>query len=167
LVRRDGAGVVDGRLLEASVFVDAGSAGERAWVMEQAARCVGVGVVVGDGSGLRMCETRRLQLAARGAPVLLARPPWEIGELSAARTRWRVEPCVVEWSGDGCRQGWAVELLRCKGVRPEEMGGARRWVVRRDHGTGRVVAGLAEVFGGSSGDVGVAAGVVGGACAAG
>lgn len=155
LVGRDPGGS-DRRLLDASVFVDPASKQERVWAVELAARCVGVGVVIGDGSGLAMAESRRLQLASKDTPLLLARPAWEICELSAARTRWRVSPLVVDATGGDCRQGWAVELLRCKGLRPETAGGARRWTVRRDHGTGRIEDAWLEW---SAGDGGVAAAV--------
>ena len=132
---RHGPGGADRRLLEASVFIDPPSRQERVWAVELAARCAGVGIVISDGSGLAMAESRRLQLAAKDTPLLLARPAWESRELSAARTRWRVSPIVLRETEDNRCQGWAVELLRCKGLRPETPGDARRWVVRRDHGT--------------------------------
>lgn len=132
---RHGPDGADRRLLDASVFVDPASRQERVWAVELAARCAGVGIVIGDGGGLSMAESRRLQLATKNTPLLLARPAWEAHELSAARTRWQVLPLAMdETEGERC-QGWAVELLRCKGLRPETPGNARRWVVRRDHGT--------------------------------
>jgi hypothetical protein len=160
--RRPGAG--DQRLLERSVFVDARS-GERVWAIELALRCAGVAAVVGDGGELCMAETRRLQLAAGSrerAVALLARPGWERGELSAARTRWMVRPRVLRGEIGVVRscavdQSWTVELLRCKGLQPS--GSARRWVVRRDHATGAIGEWTAC-------DVGVAADVVGGSAAA-
>ena len=132
---RHGSDGSDRRLFDASVFVDPASRQERVWAIEIAARCVGVGVVIADGSGLAMAGSRRLQLAAKDTPLLLARPSCEIRELSAARTRWQVSPLVVRETEDGRCQGWAVELLRCKGLRPETPGDTRRWVVRQDHGT--------------------------------
>ena len=153
-----GPGTGDRRLLERSVFVDPPGRGERVWAIELALRCAGVAAVVGDGSELCMAETRRLQLAAgaseRAAVALLARPGRERGELSAARTRWMVRPCVSQMgetrAGD---QAWTVELLRCKGLQPS--GSVRRWAVRRDHATGAIGEWTAC-------DVGVAADVVGG-----
>lgn len=149
LVRRDETGAPDLRLLDRSVFIDARSQAERVWTLDQVARCIGIAAAVGDGRGLAMAESRRLQLAASvshqtgvgsgvsesGVPVLLARSADEQGELSAARTRWRVAP-ASEMTGEPHHQEWAVELLRCKGLRPEEIGSARRWAVRRDHATG-------------------------------
>lgn len=170
LVRREGVASGDRRLLDRSVFVDTAEsrAGhrERVWAIELAARCVGVGAVIADGSGLTMAESRRLQFAAAGGvqrtgvPVLIARPPWEQRDLSAARTRWRVShlPAGVIGEGGSRRQGWAVELLRCKGLRPALMtGGARRWTVRRDHATEQITM---ETEAQSPGDGGVDAQVV-------
>lgn len=148
---RHGADRFDRRLLERSVFVETEASraghGERVWAIELAARCAGVGAVVADGSGLTMAESRRLQLAAAvsertATPLLLARPPWEERELSAARTRWRVSPLPFiddTHNENGQRQGWALELLRCKGLRTERATeDARRWAVRRDHATGHI-----------------------------
>lgn len=157
----------DRRLLERSVFVETGASkagrGERVWAIELSARCAGVGAVIADGSGLTMAESRRLQLAAAGTALLLARPPWEAHELSAARTRWRVSPMpladVMDRENRGC-PGWALELLRCKGLRTgRATEDARRWAVRRDHATGHLTM---EYGPGSSGDGGVASSVVDG-----
>lgn len=100
--------------------------GRKLWAIDTALRCPGVTAVVADGSGLDMAASRRLQLAAArsGALVLLARPPAERGEISAATTRWRVtreeSPEIAD--GDegfaptarGVR--WRAELLRAKGA---------------------------------------------------
>jgi|GEM_PF-2091791 len=131
------AGGTQGRLLDRSVFVDARTAAERVWAAELAARSGAASVVIADGTGLRMADSRRLQLAAEScrAIVLLARPDTERGELSAARSRWLVEPSAEP--GNGFDQQWIVTLLRCKGVQPT-VGSARRWAVRREHATGIV-----------------------------
>lgn len=119
----------DRRLLERSVFVAAERPDDRLWAIDLALRCPVVGVVVADGRGFDMAATRRIQLAAKThhTPALLARPPWEADELSAAQTRW-----LVRWEGatkprsDEATKGeedeaallhprWRVELLRCKG----------------------------------------------------
>jgi len=130
-------------LLVRSVFVDVAGREDRAWAIETALRSDGVAAVVADGSRLDFNSTRRFQLAAEvgGAVGLLLRPRWELGELSAARTRWLVTPCVSNNSD----QRWTVELLRCKGMRPT-MSEARRWAVTRCHATGdvRVVADAAD-----------------------
>ncbi len=136
-------GIRDPALLERSVFVEAGDDARRLWAIDLALRCAGVAVVIADGSGLGMSESRRLQLAAGagGGVCLLARPWWERREISAAWTRWRVTPSP----SDGSDPRWTVELLRCKGVRPASED-ARRWAVRREHETGdvRVVADAAD-----------------------
>jgi len=124
-----------GPLLERSIFVDPRGQDERVWAIDLALRSAAVGAVVGDGTGLSMAESRRLQLAAGSGKVLglLARPLKEIKELSAAQTRWLIRPAPSR-TEEPC---WSVELLRCKGLSPvpdEE----RRWVVRRVYETGDV-----------------------------
>lgn len=142
-------------MLDRSVFVDARGLEDRAWAIETALRCwardgdggsdrgTGSLCVVADASGMDFKTTRRLQLAAEagGSIGLMLRPPWEIGELSAARTRWLVTPSP----SPDTDQRWTLELLRCKGVRPT-MSEARRWAVTRCHATGdvRVVADAAD-----------------------
>lgn len=127
--------IPDPTLLARSMFVEARNDAERLWAIDLALRCAGVAVVVADGSGLGMGESRRLQLAAGtgGGVCLLARPWWERREVSAAWTRWRVAPAP----SDGTDPRWTVELLRCKGMRPASED-ARRWTVRREHETGDV-----------------------------
>ncbi len=106
--------VAGGLLLKRSLFIDPPDDASRLWAIDLALRCPAIIVVVADGSGLRMAETRRLQLAAEASRglALLARPPDELAELSAATTRWRVGPAP---SPTG-RPRWFVELLRCKGA---------------------------------------------------
>ncbi len=128
----------DRRLLHRSVFVDAASRADRVWATEVASRGAGPRVVLGDGRGLSMAESRRLQLAAAAAntSVQLVRPDIERAELSAAQTRWRVAP----QPDIGSSQAWSVELVRSRGRTDAWLGHgrARRWVVRRDHATGTI-----------------------------
>lgn len=126
--------------LARSLFVRTSCASQALWAADLALRCEAVSCVVGDGSGMEMGATRRLQLAAQsgaGAIGLLARPPTQAGRLSAATTRWSVRR-----SGTEDRRGevervtrvnprWIVELLRCKGMRPVT-GASRCWVVELD-----------------------------------
>ena len=121
--------------VERSMLIDATTLDERAWAIDLALRCPAIATVIADGTGLKLAITRRLQLAAAsgGAPCLLVRPPWELSELSAAKTRWRVR---AERS-ESTEPRWTIELLRCKGVRPMRGEGAR-WVVRLDDETGNV-----------------------------
>lgn len=122
-------------LLERSIFIDASPSMERVWAADLGLRSGGAALVVADGSGLSMADSRRLQLAAGvgGVPCLLARPAREVGEISAAWTRWRVAPTPSP--NESPR--WIVELLRCKGLRPSSEA-ARRWVVQREHEAGIV-----------------------------
>jgi hypothetical protein len=127
------------------VFIDPPDDHSRLWAIDLALRSSGVSTVIADGSRLSMASSRRLQLAAAsggqgGALCLLARPPWEITELSAAATRWMIrrassgEPRALEVTdqttpdtGARCsgvhvpltgerRASWTVELLRHKGM---------------------------------------------------
>ncbi len=118
----------------------------RTSVLEQAIRCPGVMAVVADGEGLPMACTRRLHLAVRQAEaqgrrilVLLLRPPWDLGTISAAASRWGVAPmghetavrprcethCDITPHGDSGRDpvrgeslvsvAWRLQMLHCKG----------------------------------------------------
>ncbi len=104
-------------LLRRSIFIEPSDDASRLWAIDVAARSPAAAAVVADGSGLNLAATRRLQLAAESgsAPVLCARPPQELDRLSAAAIRWLVR-CTP--STDKTPR-WTVELLRCKGVRPE------------------------------------------------
>ncbi|MCC6678291.1 MAG: hypothetical protein IT436_14225 [Phycisphaerales bacterium] len=123
--------------LEGCLFVRAGRPGDRLWATDLALRSRAAAAVIADGSGFDLGATRRLQLAAEAGDgmCLLARPPWERCELSAAATRWLVSRAACS-STD---RRWTVELLRCKGMRPAAQS---EWVVEQDHATGalRVVA---------------------------
>ncbi len=122
-------------LLARSVFVDAAEIDGRVWSADLALRAKAVGVVISDASGLGMSASRRLQLAAStGSAVgLLARPWRERGEVSAAWTRWRVEPEPAGMTASTSPR-WAIDLLRCKGLQSSDEG-VRRWCVQRDHET--------------------------------
>lgn len=122
------------------LFVDAATTDQRVWATELALRSGAVACVVTDASGLKMSDTRRLQLAAAesGGIAFLARPPWELRELSAAATRWLVTPQTgLESTVLYPDPHWKLELLRCKGLRPVPED-ARSWIVRLDHATGDV-----------------------------
>ncbi|HYF15377.1 MAG TPA: hypothetical protein VD971_09935 [Phycisphaerales bacterium] len=104
-------------LLARSLFVHAQHASERLWAADLSLRSR-VAAVIADGRAFDLRATRRLQLAAEagGSMCLLARPPWEAGVLSAAATRWMVSflrsPTMT--------RRWSVELLRCKGMQPDD-----------------------------------------------
>jgi len=99
---------------------------QRLWAMEEALKCTGLAMVVGEVGRLDLGQSRRLQLAAEASGVtalLLHTSNGAAHGVSAARTRWRITPRpsapVHGYTGIGaarCR----VELLRCKGGRPGE-----------------------------------------------
>lgn len=155
----------DRSLLERSLFVAPRTLGDRLWAMDVALRSSAVGTVVGDGSALDMAATRRLQLAAKqhGTLVLIARPAWERGLLSAAQTRWLVRYAPPEIRADGESSSgvkgsrvrtegpnprWTVELLRCKGMHVQGAEGC--WPLEWDRAactlnlSARVVIGTGE-----------------------
>ncbi len=129
-------------LLHRSLFVapDARSKGretsERLWAIDTALRCRGVTAVVADGTGLTMAATRRLQLAAAstGVLVLLARPPQDVGEISAATTRW----VITRSAGGTSALSWDLTLLRAKG--------AQRLSLQTEHTPKKITAALLEAL---------------------
>lgn len=139
-------------LFRSSICVDARDADERFWAVDVALRAGAAGgniVVVADGSTLPLALSRRLQLAAESGSALaiLARPPWEEAELSAAMTRWRVStaPACEEAAapqrarnrhggfGAPVASGprWSVSLLRCKDSRSHAVHAQEAWTVER------------------------------------
>lgn len=128
--------------LDKCLFVRAQRPADRLWATDLALRSRGAAVVIADGSGFDLAATRRLQLAAEagGGLCLLARPPWERRELSAAATRWLVSDVACS----SVNRRWTVELLRCKGLRPAPSAG-RAWVLERDRAT-RSVRVVADVL---------------------
>jgi hypothetical protein len=114
----------DARLVDRSLLVDADDdPGLRLWAVEQAVRCPGICAVIADGEGFDLPATRRLQLAASDALLLLARPRERRSTLSACTTRWSVRPSVQqgdaprEWTGRiPAEPAWTVQLERAKGA---------------------------------------------------
>ena len=149
----------DRRLVERSVFVAADRPADRLWAVDLALRCPAVGVVVADGSGFDMAATRRIQLVAKAqhTPALLARPPWEVPELSAAQTRWLVRwaasSASVEQESHQINPRWSIELLRSKGGQAERR--PRVWGLEWDRGEGAVR--LSTTVACPTGDAGVSA----------
>jgi len=145
------AGGNDRRLLERSLFVSTRDPSDCLWSMDLALRSPAVGAVIADGHRFNMAATRRVQLLAKrfGACALLVRPPWERDELSAAQTRWLVQP---EPRGAGrptapVSPRWSVKLLRCKGLPLGQ--GPDTWALEWDR---------------AKGPIGVSAPMVGQAC---
>ncbi|MFM9996161.1 MAG: ImuA family protein [Phycisphaerales bacterium] len=118
--------------LDRHLFVRASRPADRVWAIDLALRSRTAAAVIADGSGFDLAATRRLQLAGEAGDglCLLARPPWERAELSAAATRWVVS-CMPSSS---MNRRWTVELLRCKGVQPASHT-PRVWVLEQDRAT--------------------------------
>lgn len=141
---------IDRTLLSQSIFIDTPDLPSHVWAIDLALRSPAVIIVIADGSGLRLPHTRRLQLAAEnsiqknagrgetggvGGWLLLARPPWELSQRSAAVTRWFVQrarspdqsPC------------FCIKLLRCKGTQRVTAAEAdAHWFVDWNRETGRI-----------------------------
>jgi hypothetical protein len=124
-------------LLNRSIFIDPPDDAARLWAIELALRSPASIAVIADGARLNMASSRRLQLAAKAASALalIARPPADLKELSAAATRWLVRREPSDSSGPR----WAVELLRCKGVQPSLEEAPRHWVVEWNRAQSAVV----------------------------
>ena len=93
------------------------------WAMEEALRCRAVRGVVAETGGIGLAAGRRLMLAAEGTGVvglMLAREGGaRRGGVGVAASRWR----ITAVPGAGAEPGWRVELLHCRGGRPDE------WIV--------------------------------------
>ena len=94
------------------------------WAMEEGLRCPGVAGALLVLRDLDLTAARRLQLAAEagGAVGLLLRPDVEETGATAALTRWRVG--ALAGTGGAGSHGlgdprWQLDLLRCRGGRPE------------------------------------------------
>ena len=136
-------------LLSQSVFVDPPDEQSRLWAIDLALRCPSVTAVVADGQGLRIAHSRRLQLAAEagGTLALLARPAWELPELSTATTRWRIWRAAAR--DDARRPRFELELVRRKGSDPASIERSRlgldplkhrgRWLVEWNREAGAVL----------------------------
>jgi len=92
------------------------------WAVEEALRASAAAVVVGEIERCDLFHTRRLQLAAEsgGAAGLLLRPADPVRAPSAAVTRWRVQPRLLDapWPGALGPLAWTAELWRVKGAVP-------------------------------------------------
>jgi protein ImuA len=131
--------------VDGCVFVDARDIGVRVWAVDQALRCPGVGVVVGDATGVDMSVSRRWQLGAvvGGTLGLLARPSWERDVLSASATRWVVEP-VVSADGMVAAPSWRVALVRARGMATDGCSWDVRWEARDGAHAVRVASGVVD-----------------------
>jgi protein ImuA len=126
--------------LQRSLFVDPPDAGARDWALDAALRCPGL-TVVADGTGLDAAASRRIQLAAEagGSVGLVARPPWDAGEITFAWTRWTVTH--APHAGESLTSRWNIKLVRCKGMQRLD---SHHWTIERNT-RGGVVALSPEV----------------------
>lgn len=122
----------------ASVVVDVPPArdpAERVWAIDVLARSATPVAVFARVERLTLAHTRRLQLAAasgRGV-CLVARPARERQSLSAAATRWRVEPAP----SSSARPRWTVTRLRDKD-QPGLTDERAAWIVELNGASGLV-----------------------------
>ena len=122
---------------------------DRLWALEEAARAAQAGTmlaaVLAEVPQLDLVASRRLHLAAEagGAAVLLLRPAADAGT-SVAVTRWQVAalsgaPAAIApgvTDPGVARPRWRLDLLRCRGGRPDA------WTVDwLGSGSGLVLAG--------------------------
>lgn len=103
------------------LLVDAAKRIDALWAFEEALRCKALAAVVAEIDDVDLTQSRRLQLAAElgGTAGILLRPPGELAQASAARTRWRIESLP----GVGQTPRWRVELARAQGALP------RHWTI--------------------------------------
>jgi protein ImuA len=89
---------------------------EALWAVEEGLRGRGLAAVVGEVEALSLTESRRLQLAAAasGTPALVLLPRADLGQTSAALTRWE----VMALAGDFPALRWRATLARCRGGAP-------------------------------------------------
>jgi protein ImuA len=99
------------RLLE----VRAGRDHDVLWALEEGLQSTALCAVLGEVSDLSFTASRRLQLAAeaRGVPALVLRHNSQSQAVSAAQTRWKVEPARNRAGSD---IKWKLNLLRCRGA---------------------------------------------------
>lgn len=85
-----GPGLAGFRARDGFLLVETKTEALALWVMEQALRSGGAGLVIGTVDGAELAQTRRLEFAARDGACsgLLLRS--RSGDLSAARRRWRI-----------------------------------------------------------------------------
>jgi protein ImuA len=108
------------------IFADAGDEAGVLAAMEEGLRWPGLAGVIGEVGKLSMTASRRLQLAAeKSGQIAIAVRRWrriadaaDLGQPTAAETRWRVSPLPSSplppsVPGVG-RPRWFLELLRCK-----------------------------------------------------
>lgn len=124
----------------ASILIDLAATrdpGERLWVIDVLARSPIPVIVFARVERLTLAHTRRLQLAAASgrSVCMVARPAKERQSLSAAATRWCVEPVV----SPSARPRWIVTRLRNKDRSAHQLRDERgAWLVELGGGSSLV-----------------------------
>jgi protein ImuA len=121
------------------IYVEAGNDANVLLAMEECLRHAGVAGVVGEITKYSTTASKRLQLAAEGSgvPAFVFRRAAkleEVGEGSAAMTRWRITASPSEDLGIPSlgRARWQVALERVRGGNPHS------WIVEGCDATGRI-----------------------------
>ena len=121
------------------IYVEAGNDANVLLAMEECLRHAGVAGVVGEITKYSTTASKRLQLAAEGSgvPAFVFRRAAkleEVGEGSAAMTRWRITASPSEDLGIPSlgRARWHVALERVRGGNPHS------WIVEGCDATGRI-----------------------------
>ena len=111
------------RLLE----VRAGRDQDILWALEEGLQSSALCAVLGEVSDLSFTASRRLQLAAeaQGIPALVLRHNSQSHAVSAAHTRWGVEPARNGTPAYNIK--WKLNLLRCRGATADSQ--ATTWQV--------------------------------------
>jgi len=125
------------------LLVDAEQQTDLLWSLEEALRCKGVAVVLGEIGNADLTATRRLLLAAEsnGSTAILLRAA-NAATSSAALTRWQVASAASrstvtaasETLRDIAGPRWRVELRRARGVMLDEVNSS--WLMEWNDETG-------------------------------
>ncbi len=103
------------------LIVNAPKRADALWAFEEALRNPALAGAVAEIDDIDLTQSRRLQLAAEmgGTTALLLRPPGELDQASAARTRWRASALPAK-ATDGESRRWRLTLARAQGGTPGE-----------------------------------------------
>lgn len=104
------------------IFIETATDAESLWVMEEALKCDGIGVVVAEIASVSFSQSRRLQLAVEKSKVtgLLIRS-FQAQRTLASIAKWRIRP-LPSVSPDGMPgvgyAQWEVELMKVRNGKP-------------------------------------------------
>jgi len=117
------AAVLGQEALKDCLFLAPPSEDEKLWATTEALRSRVVALTIAPFQGLRLATTKKLALAAKegGGVGCVLRPESARGALTAAASRWCVQPQPAE----DVVQSWRLSIERWKGKQPLQ----REWVV--------------------------------------